>query len=103
MLGGCKGILACDVELVKADVVEEHIDAAQVVGGDVDLLAEKAVARRIMAQHLHRLQQQGAGAAGRVIHLVDLGLAHGAQSSAGVKNSPPDLPALLAYMVMRYS
>ena len=66
MLGGCKGILACDVELVKADVVEEHIDAAQVVGGDVDLLAEKAVARRIMAQHLHRLQQQGAGAAGRV-------------------------------------
>lgn len=89
MLGGCKGILACDVELVKADVVEEHIDAAQVVGGDVDLLAEKAVARRIMAQHLHRLQQQGAGAAGRVIHLVDLGLANGAQSSAA-RTHPPE-------------
>lgn len=89
MLGGCKGILACDVELVKADVVEEHIDAAQVVGGDVDLLAEKAVARRIMAQHLHRLQQQRAGAAGGVVDLVDLGLAHGAQSSAA-RTHPPE-------------
>ena len=89
MLGGCKGILACDVELVKADVVEEHIDAAQVVGGDVDLLAEKAVAHPVVTQYLHRLQQQGAGAAGRVIHLVDLGLAHGAQSSAA-RTHPPE-------------
>ena len=32
-----QGILTSDIKLVKADVVEEHIDAAQVVGGDVDL------------------------------------------------------------------
>ena len=89
MLGGCKGILACDVELVKADVVEEHVDAAQVVGGDVDLLAIEAVADPLPAQHLLRLQQQGAGAAGGVVDLVYLGLAHGAQSSAA-RTHPPE-------------
>ena len=79
VLGIGQGILAGYVELVKAYIVEEHIDAAQVVSGDVYLLAVKAVAHCVVAQHLHRLQQQGARAAGRVIHLVHLGFAHGAQ------------------------
>ena len=80
VLGIGQSVLAGDVELVKADVVEEHVDAAQVVGGDIDLLAVEATADGIAAQHLHRLQQQRAGAAGGVVDLVDLGLAHGAQA-----------------------
>ena len=56
VLGVGQGVLTGDVELVKADVVEEHVDTAQVVGGDIDLLAVKAVADGVTAQHLHRLQ-----------------------------------------------
>ena len=66
MLGSGEGVLAGDVEFVKADVVEEHIDSAQVVGGDIDFLPIEAVAHPLMPQHLHRFQQQRAGAAGRV-------------------------------------
>ena len=66
VLGIGQSVLAGDVELVKADVVEEHVDAAQVVGGDIDLLAVEAVADGVTAQHFHRLQQQRAGATGGV-------------------------------------
>ena len=54
-----QGILAGNAKLVKTDVVEKHIDAAQVVRGDIDFLSKKAVAYCIVAQHLHRFQQQG--------------------------------------------
>lgn len=66
VLGVGQSVLAGDVELIKPDVVKEHIDAAQVVGGDVDLLPVKAVANGIVAQHLHRFQQQRTGSAGGV-------------------------------------
>ena len=41
MLGSGEGVLAGDVEFVKADVVEEHIDSAQVVGGDIGFPAHR--------------------------------------------------------------
>lgn len=66
VLGVGQGILTSNIKLVKADVVEEHVDTAQVVGGDIDLLAVEAVADSVTAQHLHSLQQQRAGAAGGV-------------------------------------
>lgn len=102
-------VLTGNVEFVKFNVVQEHIDAAQVVRCDVDFLPKEAVAHGIPSQHLFCLQQQRTGTAGRVIDLVDFLLAYRTQpgqqleTSAGVKNSPPDLPALLAYMVIRYS
>ena len=65
-----------DVELLEVDVVQEHVDASQVERGQVDLLAEEALAHVVLAEHLGELQQQAAGAAGGVVDLVDLGLAH---------------------------
>ena len=56
--------------------MQKHVDTAQVVGGDIHLLAIKTIAHRILAQNLRRLQQQGAGATGRVVSLIDFGLAH---------------------------
>ena len=47
MLRVGQGILAGNVKLIKADVMEEHIDAAQVVGGDVDFLTVEAVAQML--------------------------------------------------------
>ena len=70
-----------DIELIKINIVQEHIDTAQVVGRQVDFLTEEALPDILFAQNFRRLQQQGAGAAGRVIDLVDLGLAH--DSKAG--------------------
>jgi hypothetical protein len=67
-----------DVELLVVHVVQEHVDPAQVVGGEVDFLTEEALAHLVVAQHLDEVEQQRAGAAGRVVDLVDLGLAdHG--------------------------
>ena len=59
-------VITGDVELVKADVVQVHVNAAQVVGGDVDLLTVEAIAHGVRAKHLLRLEQQRAGAAGGV-------------------------------------
>ena len=60
----------------RINIVQEHIDTAQVVGRQVDFLTEEALPDILFAQNLSRLQQQGAGAAGRVIDLVDFGFAH---------------------------
>ena len=64
-----------DVELLVRDVVQEHVDPAQVVGGQVDLLAEVALPHLAVAEDLLVLQQHRPGATGRVVDLVDLGLA----------------------------
>ena len=61
-----------DVKLIVVDIVEEHIDAAQVVGSDIDLLPVKALPHMIAAQNLSRLEQQRTRTAGWVVDLVDL-------------------------------
>ena len=76
MLGRNQRILMRNIEFIKINIVQEHIDTAQVVGRQVDFLPEEALTDILFAQNLRRFQQQGAGAAGRVIDLVDLGLAH---------------------------
>ena len=55
-----------NIEFIKINIVQEHIDTAQVVGRQVDFLTEEALTHILFAQNLGRLQQQGAGAAGRV-------------------------------------
>ena len=42
--GVLERILADEIELIEIDVVQEHVDARQIVGGEVDLLPEEAVA-----------------------------------------------------------
>lgn len=49
MFGGSQRIFVSDVKFIKAHTVEKHIDAAQIVNGDVDFLAEKAVADGVEA------------------------------------------------------
>lgn len=79
VLRGDQRILPHDVKFVKVNIVQEHIDAAEVVGGQVDLLPEKAPLDIVLAQHLFHLQQQRAGAACGVIDLVDPCFPDGAQ------------------------
>src|SRR5699024_7776251 len=67
-----------DAELGEVDVVQEHVDACQVVGRPVEFLAVETDAHVVLAQHLGELQQQRTGTTGRVVDLVDAGLAdHG--------------------------
>ena len=63
-----------DVELVVADVVQEHVYPAEVVGRYVYLLAEEAEANVVLAEHLRRLEKKRPGTASGVVHLVDLPL-----------------------------
>ena len=67
-----------DVELLVVDVVQEHVDPAQVIGGQIDLLTEEPPPHILLAEHLGELQQQRPRPARRVVDLVHLGLAdHG--------------------------
>ena len=74
VLRGDKRILAGDVELIEIDVMQVHVDTAEVVCGDVDLLSEEALADMVLAQDLCRLQEEGPGPTGRVVYLVDFRL-----------------------------
>ncbi len=47
------------LNLSKINIVQEHIDTAQVVGRQVDFLTEEALPDILFAQNLSRLQQQG--------------------------------------------
>ena len=72
--GGDQRIAVGDVKFIVVNVVEEHIDAAEVVGSDIDLLPVKALPDVARAQNLSRLQKQRTGTAGWVVDLVDLRL-----------------------------
>lgn len=63
-----------DVELVVVDVVQEHVHPCQVVGGVVDFLTVEPVFDDVFVELLLGLQQQRAGAAGRIVDFVDAGL-----------------------------
>lgn len=66
MLRADKRVLVGDIELVKADVMQKHIDAAEVVCGEVDLLPEKALTNVFFSEYFCDLQKQRTGTAGRV-------------------------------------
>ena len=86
MLRICQRVLTGNVEFVKFNVVQEHIDAAQVIRCDVDFLPKEAVADSVPSQHLFCLQQQRTGTAGRVIDLVDFLLAYRTQPGQQLRN-----------------
>lgn len=75
-----EGVAQTNVELGVADVVQEHVDAAQVVGGQVDLLTEKALPDMLFAEDLGKVEQQRAGTASRVVDFVDFGFADQGQA-----------------------
>jgi hypothetical protein len=55
--------------------MQEHVDPAEVVSRDIDLLAEEAVADFIPAKDFFSFQKKRAGSTGRIVDLVDLCLA----------------------------
>lgn len=66
MVGLCERIAVRDVELIGANVVQEHIDTAEVVCRNVDLLPEKPLTDMLLAQDLGGFQKQGPRTAGGV-------------------------------------
>ena len=86
MLRAEQSVLPDNAELIELDVMQEHIDAAEVVSGQVDLLTVEASLDIILAQHFFHLQQQRTGAAGRVIDLVDFRFADGAEAGQQLRN-----------------
>ena len=74
MLGADQRVSVRDVKFVVVNVVQEHIDAAEVVGRDIDLLPIKSLPDVAGAENFRSLQKQRTGTAGGVIDLVDLRL-----------------------------
>lgn len=64
-----QGITKGNVELLVVHVVQEHVDACEVVGGQVDLLAVEPT-HVFLAENLRKLQKQRAGTGGRIVDLV---------------------------------
>ena len=60
--------------------MQEHVNTAEVIGSDIDFLTIETAADSLPAQKLSTFEQQGAGAAGRVISLIDFLLAYRAQA-----------------------
>ena len=73
VLGVEEGVAEGDVELIVADIVEEHVDAAEVVGGEVDFLPKEALADVVFAEDFGEVEQERAGPAGGVVNFVYLG------------------------------
>ena len=66
MLRADQGILPHDAEFVKFNVVQEHINAAEVVSSQVNLLPEEAALDVFLAQNFFHLQKQGTAATGGI-------------------------------------
>ena len=75
-----------DAELVRINAVQEHVDAAEIVGRQVDFLPVESVVDVLPAQHLRHFQQQRARTTGRVIDLVDSRFADGAEACQQLRN-----------------
>ena len=73
-------VLAGNIKLIKAYLMQEHVNTAEVIGRNIDFLTIETVADSIPAQKLSTFEQQRAGAAGRVISLIDFLLAYRAQA-----------------------
>ena len=76
MLGLCQRIFVGNVELVVIDVVQKHIDTAEVVRCQIDFLTEKALPHVFFAENFCKLQKERAAAASGIVHLIDFGFTH---------------------------
>ncbi len=47
-----KGVPMSDIKMVVVDIVQEHVDTTEVVGGEVDLLPIKTEAHIFFTQNL---------------------------------------------------
>ncbi len=61
-----------NIKVIVVDVVQKHIDTAEVIDSEVDFLPEEPLPDIYFAENLEEFEQQRAGTAGRVIDLVHL-------------------------------
>ena len=66
MLGADQRVSVRDVKFIVVNIMQEHIDAAEVVGRDIDLLPIKSLPDVAGAENFRRLQKQRTGTAGGV-------------------------------------
>ena len=59
-----------NVEMVIVDIVQEHVDSAEVVGRLVDLLTEETLLHILFSNDFGHLHQQRTRTTGRVIDLA---------------------------------
>lgn len=76
MLGADERVLIGNIELVVANIMEEHIDAAEVIGGQVNLLPKEALPDILFTENSCRFEKQRTGTAGGVVDLIDLCFPH---------------------------
>ena len=55
MLRANKSIFTSNIEFIKADVMQEHIDTAKIVGSDIDFLSIEAIANLISSKYFFSL------------------------------------------------
>lgn len=58
MLWCGQGILTGDVKLIKTNIMEKHIDTAQIVSSNIDFLSVEAIADGISAQYFFCFQKK---------------------------------------------
>ena len=66
-----EGIPMGNVKFVIANIMEKHIDTAEVVCSNIDFLPEEALPYIFPADEFPRLQKKGAGTTGGVIDFID--------------------------------
>ena len=71
MLGFQQGILQLDIEIIKVYIMQEHVDAAEVVSGRINLLTEILKIRILLTNGLSKLKQQRTRTASRVVNFID--------------------------------
>lgn len=72
-------IVAGNIELVRSEVVQEHVDSAKIVSCDVNFLPEETEFDVFPAENFNGVQEQGAGAASRIVNLVDFRFVDGTE------------------------
>ena len=70
-----------NLEFFEIDVMQEHVDSAQIVGGQINLLPEKSLANLVTAENLGEFQKQRTRTARWIINLIHFVLAR--QSNLG--------------------
>ena len=81
MLRVHKCIFVSNVKLVVVNIVQEHIDTAKVIGGEVDLLTIETLTNILFAKDLRCFQKKRTRAAGGVVDFVYFSLSY--NSNAG--------------------
>ena len=80
MLRVHKCIFVSDIKLIVVDIVQEHIDAAKVVGGEVNFLTIKTLTNILFAENLCSFQKKRTGTTSRVVDFVNFCLANNRNS-----------------------